>query len=54
METTDKSKTTEKDFDTVKTFRVLKEKMSRDMWGMSYEQIKEYLRDKKTTPAVMK
>jgi hypothetical protein len=35
--------TTEK-FDTVKTFREIKEKISKDLVGKSAEQIKEYLR----------
>ncbi len=52
METTNKSKTTEKDFDAVKTFRAIKDKMSKDMWGMTYEQIKEYLRTRPAAPAV--
>jgi hypothetical protein len=34
----------EKDFDTVKTFRVIKEKISLEMANMNFEQIKEYLK----------
>jgi len=34
----------EKEFDTVKTFRKIKEKISLDLFGKSAEQIKEYLR----------
>jgi len=41
-----KIKKTEKDFDTVKTFRAIKEKMSFEMAGMSFEGIKEYLKIK--------
>ncbi len=33
----------EKEFDTVKTFREIKEKISRDIQGMSYEQFTAYL-----------
>jgi hypothetical protein len=36
-------KTTEKEFDTVKTFRAIKEKISRDISQMTLAQIKEYL-----------
>jgi hypothetical protein len=39
--------TEEKDFDTVKFFREIKEKISKDIYGMSAAQIKEYLKDKK-------
>ena len=41
-----KIKEAEKDFDTVKTFRAIKEKMSLEMAGMNFEQIKEYLKVK--------
>ena len=34
----------EKEFDTVKTFRKIKEQISSDLAGKSTEQIKEYLR----------
>lgn len=34
----------EKDFDTVKTFREIKDKISLEMANMSFEQIKEYLK----------
>lgn len=39
-----KNKTTEKEFDTVKTFREIKEKISKELVGKSTEQILEYLR----------
>ena len=39
-------KTKEKEFDTVKIFRAIKEKISLEMAGMSFEQIKEYLKTK--------
>ncbi len=44
METDNKIK--EKEFDTVKTFRTIKEKMSLEMTNMTFEQIKEYLKVK--------
>ena len=34
----------EKEFDTVKTFRAIKDKISADIANMSFDQIKEYLR----------
>jgi hypothetical protein len=37
---------TEKEFDTVKTFRAIKEKMSLEMANMDFEQIKDYLKEK--------
>ena len=39
-----KEKKTEKNFDTVKTFREIKEKISTDLFGKSTEQILEYLK----------
>jgi hypothetical protein len=42
MKTKNKSK--EKEFDTVKTFRAIKEKISLEMANMNFEQIKEYLK----------
>ena len=33
-----------KEFDTVKTFRKIKDKISKDLKGMSFEEIKEYLK----------
>lgn len=44
-----KSKPTikEKEFDTVKTFRAIKEKISQDIADMNIEQIKAYLQAKK-------
>jgi hypothetical protein len=35
----------EKTFDTVKTFRKIKEKIAQDLLGMNFEQIKTYLRE---------
>ena len=39
-----KKKTEEKEFDTVKTFRQIKEKISKDLAGKTAEQIMEYLK----------
>ena len=39
-----KEKKTEKNFDTVKTFREIKYKISTDLFGKSTEQILEYLK----------
>ena len=39
-----KNKVSERDFDTVKIFRDIKEKMSLQMSEMNFEQIKEYLK----------
>ena len=39
-----KDKPIEKEFDTVKAFRAIKEKISLDMGTMNFEQIKEYLK----------
>ncbi len=39
-----KEKIQEKEFDTVKTFREIKEKISKELSGMNFEQIKEYLK----------
>lgn len=47
-----KVKTVEKDFDTVKTFRAIKEKISKDISKMTLPQIKEYLRNQKANPAI--
>ena len=33
----------EKEFDTVKTFRKIKESISKDIWGLSYEEFMKYL-----------
>jgi hypothetical protein len=41
-----KTKREDKDFDTVKTFRKIKEKISLEMTGMNFEQIKGYLKTK--------
>ena len=38
------NKIIEKEFDTVKTFREIKQKISVEISGMTFEQIKEYLK----------
>jgi len=47
METKNKSYKKEKDFDTVKTFREIKENISKDIWGLSYESFMKYLENSK-------
>jgi hypothetical protein len=42
-----KTETKEKDFDTVKTFRAIKEKISKVIADMDANQIKDYLKNKK-------
>ncbi len=44
MKTETKKITPEKEFDTVKTFRAIKEKISLDMAAMNFDQIKAYLK----------
>ena len=44
MKTENKKNVQEKEFDTVKTFRAIKDKISSEMANMNFEQIKEYLR----------
>ncbi len=38
----------EKKFDTVKTFRTIKEKISKDIFDMTLPEIQEYLRQQST------
>lgn len=45
MKTKPKKAVQEKNFDTVKTFRAIKEKISLEMANMNFEQIKEYLKN---------
>ena len=47
METKNKFDKNNKDFDTVKTFRQIKENISRDIWGLSYENLMKYLETSK-------
>ena len=44
MKTKTKKTVEKKEFDTVKTFRTIKEKISLEMADMDFEQIKEYLK----------
>ena len=44
MKTKTKKNVQEKEFDTVKTFRTIKDKISLEMANMNFEQIKEYLK----------
>ena len=44
MKTETKKTTQEKEFDTVKTFRAIKDKISLEIANMNFEQIKEYLK----------
>lgn len=43
MKTEKNIEKTKKGFDTVKTFREIKDRISADLYGKSNEQIKEYL-----------
>jgi len=47
MKTTDKKV---KEFDTVKTFREIKDNISRDIQGMTFEQLQAYLDETKLQP----
>lgn len=42
----------EKDFDTVKTFRAIKEEISKEIEGMTYEQLRKYLDENKLNKTV--
>ncbi len=44
MKTETKKPAKEKEFDTVKTFRAIKDKISLEMANMNFEQIREYLK----------
>ena len=44
MKTETKKPVQEKEFDTVKTFRAIKDKISLEIANMDFDQIKEYLR----------
>jgi hypothetical protein len=44
MKTKTKNPLQEKEFDTIKTFRAIKDKISLEMANMNFEQIKEYLK----------
>ena len=49
METKIRIKEKEKEFDTVKTFRTIKENISKDIWGLSHEELMKYLQIKHKT-----
>ena len=42
METKNKTERQEKEFDTVKTFRAIKEKISKEIRGLSHEELMAY------------
>ncbi len=44
MKTEIKKQKNEKDFDTIKTFRTIKDKISLEISNMNFEQIKDYLK----------
>jgi len=44
MKTKTKKTAQEKEFDTVKTFRAIKDKISLEIATMSFQQIKDYLK----------
>ena len=47
METKIRINEKEKDFDSVKTFRKIKKNISEDIWGLSYEELMQYLENSK-------
>jgi len=47
METEIMIKKNVREFDTVKTFREIKESISKDIWGLSYEELMKYLETSK-------
>lgn len=47
METKNSFYNNENDFDTVKTFQEIKESISKDIWGLSYENLMKYLEHSK-------
>jgi len=47
METKSRFYEYDKDFDTVKTFREIKENISKEIWGLSYENFMKYLENSK-------
>jgi hypothetical protein len=49
MKTKEKKK--EKEFDTVKFFRAVKERISKETQGMTFDQFKEYLSERKLKTA---
>ena len=49
MKTEIKTNESRKEFDTVKTFRTIKENISKDIWGLSHEELMKYLQIKHKT-----
>ena len=43
----------EKEFDAVKTFREIKESISKDIWGLSYEELMKYFEKSKRKVAMV-
>ena len=43
---------TKKDFDTVKTFRKIKDKISKEIKGMTFEQLNAYLEKRQLTTQI--
>jgi len=51
MKTKNKIKKTAKSFDTVKTFREIKEKIAKDISGMNTTAMRKYLKKRKLFPS---
>jgi hypothetical protein len=51
MKTKNKIKKTAKSFDTVKTFREIKEKIAKDISGMNATEMRKYLKKRKLSPS---
>jgi len=47
METKNRLNKNDEDFDTIKTFREIKENISKDIWGLSYENFIKYIENTK-------
>jgi len=47
MKTKVTTKEKKKEFDTVKTFREIKENISKDIWGLSHEKLMNYFESSK-------
>lgn len=47
METKEKNKEPKKEFDTVKFFRTVKEKIAKETKGMTFAEFKEYISKRK-------
>lgn len=51
MKTKNKIKKTAKSFDTVKTFRKIKEKIAKDISGTNATEMRKYLKKRKLSPS---